>query len=292
MTVLRYLGYAAFFVLMFVVGLYVTFPWDMAKDRVLDMASKASGMVVTAEELSPSWVTGVRATKVKLLQPGSTEPLVVEELTARAKVLAFITGKKGGIVSLPLANGQIRADVTADKDSVAVKSDCQDVELGLIPGLAQAIGLPLTGIVDLTTDLTVGIEDPKLTNGTMTVAMQGLKLEKGGKISGFPVPELAIGDFAWQIPVEDGKATLQKLEIKGESVELQVDGTIQLMNPISRSNVNLTVAFKPTDKLLQAEPLLGPLLNNIQRAKGADGFYGYSVTGGIKAPRFFPKSKR
>ena len=121
--------------------------------------------------------------------------------------------------------------------------------------------------------------------------MKGLKIEKGGKIRGFPVPELAIGDADWKIPVEGGKATLKTLKVSGESVDLVFDGTLQVVMPISRTTANLTLSFKPTDKLLQAEPLLGALLMNIQQAKGSDGFYTYAMIGNIKTPRFTPRKK-
>src|SRR5438105_3240165 len=153
MQVVKYVGYALFFVVMLVFGLYYTFPWESAKDRVLDLASKASGMTITAAELQPSWLTRIVAKDVKITMPGA-------------------------------------------------------------------------------------------------------------------------------------KATLKQLHVAGDSVEMIIDGTISLLNPLARSNANLTVSFKPTDKLLKAEPLLGALLNNIVSAKGSDGFYTYSMTGTFKAPHF------
>jgi type II secretion system protein N len=292
MTVLRYVGYAVFFVFMLVLGLYYTFPFDVAKDRILDLASKSSGMTITADELEPSWITGIVAKNVKVLQAGAKEPMTFERLTARAKLFALITGKKGAVVSLPVAKGELTADVVADEESVTVKAETSDVELGLVPGLVEALGLPLTGQTNLETDLVWGIKDPKLTNGTIKLVIKGLSIEKGGKLSGFPVPELAIGDVDWTIPVEQGKATFKNLKVAGESIELEVDGSIQLLQPVSRSLATLTLAFKPTDAFLKKEPLLGAMLNNIQRAKGADGFYAYTMSGPVKTPRFLPKAKR
>src|SRR5262245_886327 len=121
MTVVKYLGYVAFFLLMFVFGLYLTFPWDAAKDRLLDLASRSSGMTISAQELRPNWITGVTATNVKITPAGAKEPIVLEKLSARAKVFALLTGKKGGTFSLPIAKGDVDGDVLVDDESMTLK---------------------------------------------------------------------------------------------------------------------------------------------------------------------------
>jgi type II secretion system protein N len=292
MQVFKYVGYSLFFVVSLIFGLYYTFPWDAAKDRVLDLASRASGMTITASELQPSWITGIVAKDVKISMPGAKDPISIERLKARAKVFALITGKKGFSAELPMAKGDIDADVVLTDEIADIKGEAKNVELGLVPGLADAIGIPLTGTTSLKTDMKLGLKEPKETNGNLGLKMSGLKIEKGGKVAGFPIPiELAIGDIDWQIPVESGKATLKQLKASGDSVEFVIDGTIGLLNPIGRSNANLTISFKPSDKLLKSEPLLGALLNNIASAKGGDGFYTYAMSGTFKAPHFMPKRR-
>jgi type II secretion system protein N len=192
---------------------------------------------------------------------------------------------------MPIAKGTVDGDFLLDEETITAKVDAESVELALIPGLVEALGLPLTGTVDLTGDLVIGQKESKLTEGNIELKVKGLRIEKGGKIGGFPAPELAIGDADWKIPVEAGKATLKSLRVNGDSIELIIDGTINVLQPISRSTANLTVSFKPTDKLLQSEPLLGALLNNLQRAKGSDGFYTYAMAGALKSPRFTPRKK-
>jgi type II secretion system protein N len=291
MKLIRYLGYAAFFLVMFVFGLYYTFPWDAAKDRILEIASRESGMAISAGSLEPSWLTGIVAHDVKITPQGASTPMSIERLSARAKVLSFLGGKRGFSVALPIAKGDLSADVVMGAETVDVKAEAKSVELGLVPGLTDAIGLPLTGATTLKTEMVLGLKDPKATQGNLALKLTGLKIEKGGKMSGFPIPELSIGDLDWQIPIEAGKATFKTLKVAGDSVEMSFDGSILLLNPISRSTANLTVSFKPTDKLLKAEPLLGALLNNIQQAKGSDGFYTYAMNGPVKSPHFTPRRR-
>src|SRR5690349_2935423 len=99
MTILRYLGYVAYFLVMLVFGIYLTFPWNAAKDRLLDMASRSSKMKITAASIEPSWITGITAKDVKILPARATEPIALDVVTARAKLFGFLSGKKGAEVS-------------------------------------------------------------------------------------------------------------------------------------------------------------------------------------------------
>lgn len=292
MLALRIAGYVAFFLFSLLLSIYLTFPWDAAKDRVLDLASQESGMQITAESLEPSWFTGVEAKGVKVLRPEAEEPIDIPSLEARANVLALITGGMGGSVRLPIAKGVVWADVVSSSDTLAVDGEVKDVELALVPGLAGSIGMPLAGQVSLLADLEVNKEDPKASKGSLRVRGESIEILEGGKVSGFPVPALAVGSFDWTIPVSDGKARIEGQKITGENIEVVVDGEVTLNSPLSRSGLNLHVKFKPTPAFLKKEPLLGALLNNLRRAKGADGFYGYALAGSVKHPRFFPKRSR
>lgn len=297
MNVLRYLGYGLYFFVSFLAGIYLTFPWNVVKDRLFDLAKapgKGEPPIVAdldAETLEPSWFTGVKLTNLKVtLNPGD-EPIAIPELTARAHVLRFLSGGWGGSVALPIAQGTVEADADGDAENLTIDAQVEGVELSLIPGLAGALGLPLGGKLSADADLKMGLKDASKTEGTIELKGSGLEILKGGKIAGFPVPELAIGDFDWKIPVAKGKAKFDKQKVSGENLELIVDGELNLLSPFARSTANLNISFKPTDAFLKKEPILNALLANIQSAKGSDGFYTYAMLGSLKHPRFSPRKK-
>jgi|GEM_PF-2402367 len=293
MNILKYLAYAAFFLFSFVICLYLTFPWDAAKERALAEASAATGMSIQAKTLEPNWVTGIIATGVQLRPSGFDEPIEVERLKARAHLLPLLTGGAGGTLSMPIAQGTVDADVVDSKTQTDVQGQVRGVQIALIPGLKESLGVPLSGTLNLDVDVALNKAKPETSSGKLRIQGGGLELLKGGKVGGMTLPfELAIGDFDWSIPIQAGKAKLDKLGIKGESLELELDGTITLAAQPARSILNLTIKFKPSPAFLKKEPLLGALLNNIKKAKGSDGFYGYALTGSAKHPRFFPKRGR
>ena len=288
MRALRITGYLAFFVAAFVLSLYWTFPFDAAKDRLLRLVSKETKMTITAKSLEPNWLTGAVAKGVKIQRPDAETPIELAQVRARAHLLPLLTGGRGYTIDLPLAKGDVHAVIVQTSVGMDIDAQAEGIELALVPGLAEATGLPLAGGLELDVDLMAGT-DPKTSEGVIKIKGTGLEILKGGKIKKIPIPELQVGSFDWTIPVKEGKASFERLELAGEAIEARLNGQITLGSPLDRSILNLQVAFKPTPAFLKKEPLLGALLNNIKRAKGRDGFYGYAVTGTVKRPRFFPK---
>lgn len=283
---MKIVGYVAFFAAVFVLSLYWSFPWDAAKERALALASEQSGLLIEADDVSPSWGTGLVARGVRIRTRPAAAPIELSELTARAHLLPLLSGGRGVSLDFPIARGEIDAAIVRSGALLAVEGEASNLELGLIEGLKDAIGLPLGGNLSLTADVELSTEDPTRSEGEITIVGRGLEILKGGKISGFPVPALAVGDLSWSLPIEEGVATLANQEVRGENIELMLDGQIILDQVPKRSRLNLTVRFKPTSAFLKREPVLGALLNNIRRAKGPDGFYGYRLTGTFMRPRF------
>lgn len=286
---IRILGYVAFFVVAYVGCLYLSFPWGAVKERALQAVTKSLRRPVTAQKLEPSWITGVHAEGVEIELDGVESPIVFKTLDARAHVLDFLTGGYGGNVSFPIAQGKVNAEASGSTEKVAIQARAESVELGLIPALKEATGLALSGTLDFDANLDLGLEDAKTSQGSIEIRGTGLETLKGSKAGNYPVPELLLGDLAWTIPVEDGKAIIRNQKLEGPNVMLNLDGEIVLNNIPNRSLVNLTMRFKPTPEFLRKEPLLASLLKNIDRYKSRDGFYNYQISGTLKRPRVTPK---
>lgn len=284
----KYLGYAAFFVFAVLFFFYQTFPWDAAKDRIFSMVKSSSGVTLEAESLEPSWITGIEATKLKITPRRATESFELERLTARAKLLSFLTGKRGFTASAPIAMGEVDADVEMADATLKIGTEVHGVQLELVSALKDA-GYPLQGTLTLDADLLLGLKDPKLSNGKIKLKIAGLALPGGTKLGMVSLPAdhgVTIGDVDLEIPVVDGTAQFKGTKIQGTDVDVTVDGDIDLMNPMSRSKLNLSVAAKPKAALLD---FIGPLLNMYKRYQSKDGFYNFVVSGSVDNPRAMPK---
>lgn len=291
MSVTKYLGFAGFFIFSFIVGLYLTFPWDVAKDRILALAEKNTGMQFKAASLEPSWITGVEIHGLEITGKDKATPITLEEVTARIHVLPLITGKQGFSVAMPLGNGEIDADIVLSEELVDVEAKIAGVELDRVPFILEWTGLPLIGKIDLDVDVVLAKKDPKFTEGKLSLKTTDFKIEKGGKIGMIPVPNLDLGNVSLEVPITEGKAEFKNTRLAGTDLEIALDGTLNPMFPIAKSTMNMTLGLKPTEKLLSADPLLRPILKNFESAKDAEGFYGISMIGSVQHPRIQPRRR-
>ena len=291
MKILRIIGLVAFFLFSFIVGLYVTFPWNVLKDRIAIQISEATGWGVEAESLEPSWLTGVRIEGLKLEPPEAAEPVILDEVVARARLLSFLTGGMGVSAWLPLGQGELDVTLAKGSKETLVRAKAVAVELGMVPGFAALTGLPLSGQLDLDADVTLDQKDVAASSGQVKLSGTDLELGEGGKVANFPVPALRLGNLDWEMDIEKGKIELPQQQMRGGDVDLDVEGTIDLATPIERTTLNLNVSFRPTPEYLEENGLIKALLNNINRAKGSDGFYTYAITGSVKHPRPFPRRR-
>jgi len=287
-TIARRIGYSLFFLFSFVLGLYLTFPWSAAKEKIFAFASKQVGTKITAQTLEPSWITGVEMNGVEI---GEVDPIVLDKVRARVHLLPFLTGKQGFSVWLPIGKGEIDADVTMGPEIIDVDAHIAKVQLDQVAPLLAASGLPLIGTVDLTADLTLGKKDPKLTHGKIVLTTEGLAVEKGGKMGMVPVPELTLGNLKLEVPITDGKIEFKNTRVPGTDVEISLDGSIALNEVIGRSSINLMLGIKPTEKLLGSDPLLRPILKNFDSAKDSEGFYGLAITGTLQNRKTTPRRR-
>jgi type II secretion system protein N len=294
MKLLKWAGYAGLFLLSLALGLYMTFPWNALKDRLLSAASAESGWRITAERMRPNWFTGVSLYGFSAAPPTPADapPLELDRIDARAHVLGFLTGSRGVTLRVPVGQGQIWAQLSAREGQQQLKSTIEDVELGLISGLVTLTGLPLSGGVDGKVNLTISSENPADSTGSVELTGTDLELGAGGKIGNYPIPSMRIGSLEWSIPVQSGKAQISNQQIRGGDVDLDVDGSVSFTLPVERSTMDLSVSFEPSPEFLQKEPLLKALLNNIRRARGPDGFYTYGVVGSFRNAKTFPRPRR
>lgn len=286
MKYLKHIAYAAFFLLAFLFFLYQSFPWDMAKDRVLHTLSRQTRTQLEAKSMRLSWLTGVDVERLKITPPGKPT-ITLDEVHARALLLPLLSGGRGLSLDIPIARGQVDATVIQDADGLQIDGEAKQLELALIPALKEQTGVPLSGKISLKVDLKAA-KKPSASQGSLRIKADGVEILKGGRLA---VPPLTIGSFDWEIPIKDGRAELKGLKLRGEHAEVDLAGDIQLRDPLIRSILNLSVSFKPTTALIKKEPILNALLSNLRSAKGSDGFYTYAITGSIKHPRAFKRRR-
>ncbi len=319
---LVWLGYPAFAAVSFVVAAYLTFPYDRLRDFLIQEIERPrgpggerrdSGIQLEIAELSPSFFTGVDLEGVRLTRraapspqapavPGAADdkPLVLEidALSARISLLALLAGTKQVSFDAELANGTIVGEVALSEDETRIELALEDIELRRLAGPSALLGLPVTGKLGGTVELTVG-KEPSATKGAVDLAVEGLVIGDGRaklKLEGLGAEGLSVGRIEFgklvvQAGVENGLARFTKLGTEGgRDVTLTGSGQVRLVQPLRGSRVELLVgvkfadAFKTRDARTRGLFAMLDVVPRLRAARTADGALQWQIAGSLAGP--------
>src|SRR5262249_30712668 len=101
---------------------------------------------------------------------------------------------------------------------------------------------------------------------------------------GVTVPKIKLGKLSGSLTVDKGRATFKDFRAHSPDVDIEIDGFIDLRDPLQLSIVHLYVRFRPSDALVKREPTI-ELMNNMlaATAKRPDGYLGFSLNGTLSA---------
>ena len=158
----------------------------------------------------------------------------------------------------------------------------ENVKLEKIPQL-KAMSLDIKGLLNLLhIDMNLEQSHFAKANGSMQITGKNLIFDPTSLNTGLPIPPLSIGPIVLQAPISGGKVQINKLTIGDAThdVEMNVEGTIALKDPIDFSDLDLRIRFRIADSVMKAAPSLEGMLP-IVAAKRADGFYGMKISGNM-----------
>lgn len=291
------LGYAAFGLFAFIVGLYLTFPYDSLKRFVIGQA-EAQGLQVKLASIGPG-LFGVTASGVQIApKPGGDKPtgaLKLDSVSVRPAIFPLGVAVRGSAMG-----GTFHAHVGGLSDLV-VHADFDDLDPS--KGNFKAFtGIAAKGSASGELDLDVprtapGLDgkphDPNLAeaNGSVTLALSNFSIE-GGQITvplyGSPtpvdLPRIALGNLDAQMDIRKGNAKLEKLQGKSADLELNGSGTLRLARRVEYSEANLQLKLKAEPEFVKRLGLLGSGLSMLPMDTGSPGFRVAHLTGFLGSP--------
>ncbi|MEM9067419.1 MAG: type II secretion system protein GspN [Myxococcota bacterium] len=235
------------------VPVYVVWPRHPEEVR-----RRPTGYQLEIVDLSPSWVTGVEATGVrfvKMPEEPDERPVDVtfESLRGRIALLPLLVGTQDVTFGAEVAGGTIEGEAEISQDQQHIIANIASVQLRRVGILRGVLPLPTTGALTGDIDLTLA-EEAEQTNGSINVQLQGVrvgdgsaKLKLDGMGDGVTVDEINAGNLAFQADVEAGTATIRRLQGRGDDLELDGDGDIQIRQPLRASQLNLFLRAKFSD---------------------------------------------
>lgn len=304
-TVGKWVGYPLFFLFCFVLFAYWTFPYERAKRFIIEKVEYTerggqripSGWELEIVDLGPSGLTGLSATGVRLVKLPETPDerpvdVTIEEANVSLGVLSLLFGTLAVDFDVAVAGGDIEGSFAQDSTTTEVEATLDDIKLRRVGVLRGMLGLPVAGTLGGEIDLVVA-EEAADTTGTIDLSIDGLAIGDGNtkvQIEGIPgdgltVERLDAGNVELYASVEEGSATIERLEGRGPDVDLDGAGTLRLLQPLpmSRLDLMLRADIKDSYKSRNARTEgMFMLIDNNRRAGAAktpDGAFQFRISG-------------
>ncbi|MEW6145707.1 MAG: type II secretion system protein GspN [Thermodesulfobacteriota bacterium] len=277
----RPLSYAVFFLAAFLVFLFITFPGDLIKKRIVAELESSTPYKVEIEKASVSPLLSIRLEGVKLYKT-KDRFLAIDTLSIRPSVLAFITGSRKFPFKAKLLNGEVEGSVSmAGSRAKEIDATVKHVSIDSMPALLLSDGgslFSLGGVMDGSMHIELEPE-PK---GGFQFEIDRLDI-KDIKVKGMSLPSFTGLKSLVKGNIEGKRTNILALNVTGKDINLEITGTTPLFWEIPKGGV-IDLGYRlemKGDQMAKYKALLTPYL-----ATQRDGSLGGKILGTIKNPRF------
>ena len=296
-------GYVGFSVAVFVLLLYLTFPYEALGKRLSNEAS-SQGLSLTFSGLGAGFF-GLSASSMQIskrLEAGedsSAEPVVVRSVKIRPSLIPLGLAFGGNVFG-----GRVRGSMGGSSDvSIRVQLDglnAADERLRTLSGLdlaGRARGRLSLDIPKAPPTPLAKTRDPDLSQAKgslllnvdqLTVNGGTLKIPIDGEMTPVDLPRIAIGDVEAKINFQKGLGTIEKFQAKGSDVDLLATGTVKLSKRLEYSEPNVDVRMKLEPDFTRRLGIMAMGLSTLPEDKQNPGYRLAKLTGFLGKPAFGP----
>ena len=291
----------AFGLSVFMVAAYLSFPYERAKEIAIRLAAQkdldveigsagpAFGLAVAFHDI----LVRTRPTPGAPGAPSKPTRFFIDAARVSASPWSLLSSSKGFSVALTGFGGRVDFDqrgTPGKKGAFATEIRARDVKMAELPGVKDALNIPLAGTLKL--DLRLKSETGKYADasGEITFSCVDCVIGDGKtplKVAGNPflaggltLPRTRLGDFGGHVAIDKGVGKLQGVEAKSPDLEVTLEGEVTLHDPLPTSTVNAYLRFKLTDAFLAKATAVQAMLQMVgAQGKRPDGFYGVRIGG-------------
>ena len=291
--IVKIIVYPLFFLACLVFFVIQGFPVGVIQGRIEREAQRRLGLKMTFGSMDILFPNGLEATDVRLMKEGEEgKPglaILLTRASARISLLGLLAGDKDISFAAELLSGKIEGDLSLGDEVQKIDAEIHSVDLGRLPIWPDVLGLPLAGKVTGRLEMNVTPKDIKTTRGNIE-----LELEKGslgvGKIRGLTTPPISLGKTQARLEIVKGKVDIKSFSVRSDDIEASLEGYFLLQKKLANLSARCKLRFKPSDDFLDRNPKFRDLINlsGMNKARGQDGFYGYTLYGRLDNPQFRP----
>lgn len=298
----KVIGFAAFFLLMLSIFVAVTFPYDAVRTKIVGAFNAqqkpgAAQQELQIDELGGYFITGVRASGVKLLSASSdasTPPaeISIDQARARLQLLPLLILRKVIKFDLEMSDGSANGKVSENGDTRSIELEFDGVDVGQIGPVSQTIGLPIQGKLYGTLSLELPGMRAAKANGNVALELRELtvgdgkaKLKIPGMSDGLTIQKINVGTLTIEGECKDGLLKLTKMSSNGPDLVVDGEGTVKLNDLANESLVNVTLGLKVSEAYKNKSDankglfIMLDVAPDAKQAKRADGSYGIRLAG-------------
>lgn len=271
---LRYVGYVVLALVTFVFALHLTFPYERVRDRALEALQSKYDVTIDGVERSlvPGRfaLTGVtlRSRPSVAGQPSTT--MYFKRVEIDLAFAPLLSSKVEIGLAITTNKGRITGSIVQAKHETSYAFNLSKVPLTMIPGVSDAVGLPMYGNADGKVRLKLVRNDWSKANGVFELACTvGCTIGNGeAKIypkskrpgdeawtkDGVAVPALQVTRFKLAIDIVKGNAKKRTFELVSKDGEADLDVDIKLAKVITESTITGCIRYKCSKELYSREP--------------------------------------
>ncbi len=306
---LRLLGYPLLGLVVFVLTLQLTFPYQRAVEKAGEALRGQFDLQVgdVSRGLLPGNVSLENVILKSVPKSEGDVPTVVliDRLDVSLGLLALIGQTVSVDVNALIDGGEIQANVALSQGEVEAEVAAKSLPLESIPGLPGAVGLPMKGGLNANVELRILEERWDQATGfllfscpscTVGDGVAKIKPQAGSSrrrrssaifaAEGLTVPELNLGDFQGEITIEDGRANIASLGAQSPDGDLEIHGQIDVGQSWNEAKFDQAcMKFRLSDDLKRREAKFGNMPLLLGAPVQDDGYSNLQMRGRLSAMR-------
>ncbi len=280
----RILLYLLYFATLFFLFLYLLFPYDKLKERLIYEVESKSVLRVNINKLTPLLFNGIRLSEVEVFHRDNPKgaPLFKGDIGLRFSLFRLIRrgiAVKGDIRAY---NGEAIVNTTERK----IQGEIKGIDLGAYTTLKGLYDVDAAGIMSGRLDAASGADifsgsslNLEKINGEARFNIANLSV-KNLKILGLKLPDTFFDAVQSELRINDGRLNIKRLSLEGRELNIQVTGDIILTREINSSPLNIVVRIKPSVRFEEENKIFF----SMGKAKDSEGFYNINIRGTLRTP--------
>lgn len=274
------IAYTLFSFLVFILFLFLLFPREEIKSRLLYEIEKGTATEIKSKRDQWVFPFGLSFEGMEFKTTGGAAHTLahLDRLTLDVPVKGLLSLSPVSVLTADLYGGTARGLMTLRRNNTIMQANWTNVDLSRIDPLKE-IPAEISGRAS--GDLVLSLIN-NMPEGQVRLLIKGGKLGKI-KVMGFPLPDIPVDELQGGIDIKGYSLALKDIHFKNSDMKGTIKGDIQLRSEKGPGTLNISIRFSLGDKLKKEYQ---GLLSLIERSKDREGYYTLQIKGDLQKPSF------